>query len=200
MSMFDTSDRNVIDGHAVADRRPESIINLYDVGAGGRVPKKISQIHELLLDDGRVVYQCAMKPDECHKWAHHATSVNAHLKSHGAKAELSRVKAELDAIQAKQAQTRANRANGAKKAAETRRERKTAAPSPAVADPRAEVAQSLEWLRIRLKAFGDQVDETVTEMRQQVEALMVRVDALPVETLDDETRALLELIKKVQKK
>lgn len=204
--MFDTDDRNVIEGHRVEDRRTDAAVVLYDTRAGKALPKRITTIHELLLDDGRVIYQCASRPDTCHKYANTAASVNAHMKTHGAKAELARAKAKLDAIEAKRAQNRTNRINGARKAAEIRQTRRTSGSTSTSKmtgseDTRSEIRRTLVELNAAMISFEVYVDEMMTEMKIRVKTLLERVDALELASeVDDETRAMLALIKTIQKK
>lgn len=203
-SIETTTDRDLIDGVRVDTRETETTIELWDVQLQRRTPKKTNTIHEVMLIDGRVFYQCAMRPDECHAYSIRAASVNAHMKTHGAGAELRRTQAALAELQAKQAQTRANRANGARKAAETRKNRATDRPTTKAAvadDPRTALLREIDSLRVLAMQLFNEVGTRTDEMTDRLDKLDRAIHALPVPAEDDpDLRALANLVKQIAQK
>lgn len=208
-SITTTTDRDLVDGARVDTRATEATIELWDAPTQQRTPKKTTLMHEVMLTDGRVFYQCAMRPDECHAYSTSAASVNAHMKTHGPRAELKRAQAKLDALQTHQAQVRANRANGARKAAETRKNRATDRPTAKTArstatvadDPRTEIKTTLTMLRASINRLAQEFDARLDEVDDLLLQAAKLLDALPVPAEDDpDLRALANLVKQIAQK
>lgn len=125
-------DLTQVDGVAVAERTKANITvgSLEDPLTSG-ISKDID---EVLLVDGRILYQCVARNGGCGKTWETARSVSAHMRAHSGKDALKRTRQELADVQAELDRTKTNRSNAAKKAAATRNAPKTGRPDASVLD------------------------------------------------------------------
>jgi len=105
-------DLTVIDGHKVVERA-QARMDETNAPNPMAVGKPVKTVDEVLLDDGRVIYQCRHPKDEdCIYWRDRLKSVTAHQVIHGAKNRAARAERELNERRAKEEQSRRNRSNG----------------------------------------------------------------------------------------
>lgn len=93
------------------------------------IGKEIKTVDELLLEDETIVFHCVHpNASDCVYVAGTAHSVTAHQRMHSDAALRKKADAKLAALESRQAKIFANRSNGARKGAQTKRIKRTQAP------------------------------------------------------------------------
>ena len=146
----------------------------------------LSTVDEVLLADDTTVFQCVYPGNGCGMVSDNHRSIVSHQRTHAPRMEAKRLAAqneklaaELREVEAKKAQTFANRSAGAKKAYEARR---LAAENPTPGAPEVEVLTSspvLPTQRQMLMAHLMDMHGTAQTLSHQLEQMIDLVTSLP---------------------
>lgn len=174
-----SEERDVIDGQRVDTRAVAQVPIPWKNGES----YKSKDIDEVLLADGRIVFQCSHRHERCNYWNVNVTSVQTHQRIHSgdsrakrAEQELTEARAAAQAAQEKLDEQKRRRSAAVKKAHETRRAKKNGhAPD---ADVSATRAVSINELRQQLKQVGEDFTVIVRQVEQMASHFITIVDML----------------------
>lgn len=88
-------DLTQVDGVKVEARTPAKVKAGRLAAADGRTEFALSGVDEIMLADGRVLYQCVTQPNGCGRTFASPVAARSHLKLHGGKAALARTQVKL---------------------------------------------------------------------------------------------------------
>lgn len=168
-------DRNIVDSHHVIERTLARLPS-----SDTHAPNSyVRTVHEILLDDGSVMYQCNYPDTECNYARLGLRSVMSHQRAHSAKIAMRK---QRRAVEERAAVNAVNRQRGA----EANRERVEHVREIGLAQTLRDVADSLidvsKTLRAAARCVSFEVDITPEELTR------LRNDAAALETLRDVIR------------
>lgn len=174
-----SDERDVIDGQRVDTRAVADVPIPWKDGES----YKSKDIDEVLLADGRIVFQCNHNAERCNYWNASVTSVQTHQKIHSGNArakraeqELTEARAAAQAAQEELEKQRRRRSEAVKKAHLTRKAKKNG--HALDADVSATRAVSIDELRQQLKQVGEDFTVIVRQVEQMAGHFITIVDML----------------------
>lgn len=174
-----SEDRDVIDGQRVDTRAVADVPIPWKDGES----YKSKDIDEVLLADGRIVFQCSHRHERCNYWNVNVTSVQTHQRIHSgdsrakrAEQELAKTRDEARAAQEELEKQRRRRSEAVKRAHVTRKAKKNGHASDA--DVSATRAVSVDELRQQLKQVGEDFTIIVRQVEQMAGHFITIVDML----------------------
>lgn len=154
-------DLTQVDGVKVVERQ-QARYSEGDAPSPQSLGREIATVHELLLENGNVVYQC-MHPmaEGCTHVADRAIKVTAHQAAHSAAYQLRQTKRELEKTKQELQQRKERQREGGIKAAKTRESRRLAVPTEAAPrKPKGELTDLEAAARRVVVAFNAMQDAT----------------------------------------
>jgi len=187
-------DLSVIDGVKVIERS-QATMDETNAPNPMAVGKPVKTVDEVLLEDGRVVFQCRHPRDEdCAYWRDRLKSVTAHQVVHGPKNRAIRAERELAESRTRAEQERRNRSNGQRRRldrGEDRVRRRISTPLPVPTEITQAAANGNTDLERAAKAVIIAYN-AMTEAQRELERVFIGYMRLSATGVDSEVAAKAE--------